>query len=439
MIEKTVNGSEKLKYMIDHLRRADGQPLTTSKLMDLLDCNRNTVNNYYNRCIASGVRVIKTKVGHETGYYLADSDLVYEPMTPEMVLKFLLMQKMKPGQSKKQNLLGTNYRYRDKIFNEFGSIGELRDTKYYEIINELIAEGELISINGKYYPGRNRIPVNWFLDEDEMVEYLNILTMLPPGYHSQNIVESVFNKINAVYESEQRDNDTYVVLGRTYRLSNRIHELISVLAKADYINNLIRIRYSNYPNDMVIAVGLVMYSIDKDKLYLIGKRIGGGTKQREKMKNMHQEPITESDIRNKTKDSTVFLDVEKIKDVSIERDANEMYHSKEFLDLYNRMFSIGNSKLVESEEKEIAIEFNNEEYIKERLINLCEYRSNTGVSLEEKDDKLIYRDHIIGAADFFNYLRQYTGKYTIIDSEPLRKLKADSLNAMLKEYTEGMR
>ena len=437
MNDKTVNGSEKLQYMIEHLRRADGRPLTTTMLMDLLDCNRNTVNNYYNRCIAAGVKVIKTKVGHETGYYLAESDLVYEPMSPEMVLKFLFMQKMKPGQSKKQDILGTNYRDRDKIFNEFGSIGELGDTKYYEIVNELITEGELISINGKYYPGRNRIPVNWFLDEDEMVEYLNILTMLPPGYHSQNIVESVFNKINAVYESEQRDNDTYVVLGRTYKLSNRIHELISVLTKADYINNLIRIRYSNYPNDMVVAVGLVMYSIDKDKLYLIGKRIGGGTKQRNKKRNLNQESITESDNRKKTKDSTVFLDVEKIKDVSAERDTNEMYRSKDFMDLYNRMFSIGNSKLVESEENEIAIEFNNEEDIKERLVNLCEYRRNSEASLEEKDDKLIYRDHIIGAADFFNYLRQYTGKYTIIDSEPLTKLKSDSLRAMLKEYMEG--
>ena len=152
---------------------------------------------------------------------------------------------------------------------------------------------------------------------------------------------------------------------------------------------------------------------------------------------MNQESITESDNRKKTKDSTVFLDVEKIKDVSEERDTNELYRSKDFMDLYNRMFSIGNSKLVESEENEIAIEFNNEKYIKERLINLCEYRRNSEASLEEKDDKLIYRDHIIGAADFFNYLRQYTGKYTIIDSAPLTKLKSDSLRAMLKEYMEG--
>ncbi len=225
------------------------------------------------------------------------------------------MQRVKPGRERKQDVLGGNYNNdNERVY--LGSIGMLGITKYYELINQLIDEGEIVSIEGRYYPGRKNIPVRWFVNEVEALDYLNILAMIPPGFHSQSIVESVFNKINAVYESEERDDDAYVVLGRSCSLLNRIHELLSVLDKADYINRLIKVSYlgkNDKISDNVIAVGLVVYSVEKDKLYVIGERRGTGT-----------------DVRraNDKKDLTVFFDAEKICAVSVEKGVNHSYHSK---------------------------------------------------------------------------------------------------------------
>ena len=421
MGDKTLNGNEKLKYMIDLLKEANGEALTTSMLMRLLDCNRNSVNNYYKRCIDNGIPVIKTNVGHETGYYLEDCDNVFEPMSTDMVRKFMIMQMVKPGKEEKQELLGVNYNKREDAYYSLGSIGDIGTTKYYNLINELIDEGELIRIDGKYYPGRKNIPVQWFVNEREALDYINILTMLPPGYHGQNIVESVFRKINAIYDTEERTDRAYIVMGRKYTLLNRIHNLISAIKKADYINRLIRISYEGQENDIIVAVGLVVYSVEKDKLYLLGERRGSGADPKK--------------VSGK-KDHTVFLDVEKIKGVKPEKGMNRSYHSRKYIDLFNRMFSIGNSKLVDAEKEKIEIAFDKDDYTEERLQNLCEYRASSRASLEERDGKLIYRDNIIGIDDLFRFLRQFTGKYEILNSEVLQQKKIESLKLMLKRYSE---
>ncbi len=416
MERKVINGNEKLKLMIELLKQADGHALTTSMLMDKLGCNRNSVNNYYRRCIDAGIKVTKTNVGHETGYFLEDDEKIYEPLSADMVRKYMIMQKVRPGTDKKQDLLGFNYNNRDQAVDHLGSIGNMGASKYYHIVNELIEEGELIRIDDRYYPGRKTIPVKWFVSKNEELKYLNILAMIPPGYHSQSIVESVFEKINTVYRKRERDDEAYVVLGRPYELINRIHGLISALSTVDYINRLIKIRYAG--KDMIIAVGMVVYSAEKDKLYILGERRGNGTEDKRS--------------RNK-KDLTVFLDVEKIKDIKTGKGINRSYFSKSFVDLYDRMFSVGNSR--PADEDEVMVIFDNEEFIRDRLENLCAYRQKSGASLEEKGDKLIYRDRIMGMEDFLRFLRQFTGKYEMCNSGMLRERKKDSLKKMKKLYS----
>ena len=98
------------------------------------------------------------------------------------------------------------------------------------------------------------------------------------------------------------------------------------------------------------------------------------------------------------------------------------------------MFSVGNSRDIEN--SKIAVAFTNEEYIKERLLNLCEYRKKSGARIEEQEDCIVYRDMIDGLDDFFNFLRQFTGKYRILNSELLSKKKKKSLQLTITKYYE---
>ena len=102
--------------------------------------------------------------------------------------------------------------------------------------------------------------------------------------------------------------------------------------------------------------------------------------------------------------------------------------------MYEHMFSVGNSKSTDSEE-DIMIIFENDDYIKEKLKNLCVYRKSSGASVEENGDELIYRDRIIGIEDFFRFLRQFTGKYEVCNSKLLNDKKLESLRKMNKLYT----
>ena len=427
MVQKTVNGKEKLKLMIEELSKAQGKPLTTGDLMKLLDCNRNSVNNYYKRCIASGINVIKTLVGHETGYYLDINDTVYEPLTVDMVRKYRIMQNMNPGADNKQELLGVNIRSGKGDDYVLESLGNIGISKYYQLVAELEQEGELQKIGDKYYPGRKKIPVAWVVDEWRAVEYLNILSMMPPGHHSQKMIESIYEKIRGIDETNDKDDSSYVLLGRVYSVLNRIRELLAVLGTVDYINKLIHISYKGKGEELiecVIATGAIVYSVEKDKLYLIGERRGSGSDR--------------TSGKGK-KGLTVFLDVEKITEAREEKGRNRIYRSRSVMMLYHRMFSAENSLLNERNEmnEKICIEFEDDPFIRGRLENLCIYRKESGAKLERTESKLIYSDNIVGLDDFFRFLRQFTGKYEVLNSKRLEKKRVDSLHSMLKAYREG--
>ena len=414
-----------MAYMISVLRDALGEPVTTDALMEKLDCNRNTVNNYYKRCLESGNKIKKTKVGHETAYYIESDEPVFAPLTGDMVYKYLIMQNAVPGSDNRKNLLGVDINRLEDSTGEIGIFLKIPVSKYYELVKQLVDEGELKILDGRLYPGRKKIPVSLRLDEDLANEYLNILSMMPPGYHSRRLIDSIYEKLNSFFQLEERSDDVYFVVGRSYSIANRIHDILSELMAVDYINHLIVISYlgkNGRIEESIIAVGLVVYSVEKDKIYLIGERRGSG-----------------SDVRKKSnhKELTVFIDVEKIKGVKEEKGINRFYQNKHFMELYNKMFSIGNSRLFENgEEESIQVCFSRSDYIEDRLQNLCDYRKESKAKIKESEEGLIYSDMVVGLDDFLKFLRQFTGDYKIINSSRLIAKKREYIEKMLKAYSE---
>ena len=425
-MKKMTCGKEKLAHMISLLKEANGAPVTTGVLMHELECNRNSVNNYYKRCLESGNNVKKVNVGHETGYYIEESETVYDPLTSDMVYKYMIMQNVVPGADSIKELMGLDIQQKDECIEDIGGIRQISVSKYYDLVQELIDEGELVVYDGKYYPARKNIPVSWRVDEKTAFEYMDILSMMPPGHHSQKLMDSVYRKISAIYEYDDKDYTSYKVVGRAYSTLNRIHELISVLKSVDYINHLIKIKYTGNTgknSECIIAVGLVVYSVEKDKIYLIGERRGSGSDVRREKRN---------------KELTVFIDIEKVKEVRSEKGINRSYQNKRFMDLYNRMFSISNSRIVEENEERVTVKFSDDEYIKDRIQNLCEYRKASGPVVESGEDGLVYSDMIVGLDDFIKFLRQFTGNYEILNSERLESKKKEYVEKMLAAYTEDM-
>ncbi len=336
----------------------------------------------------------------------------------------MIMQNVVPGAGSIKELMGIDIQQKDECIEDIGGLRQISVSKYYDLVQELIDEGEILVYDGKYYPARKNIPVSWRVDENNAYEYMNILAMMPPGHHSQKLLDSVYKKISAIYECDDKDYSSYIVVGRAYSTLNRIHELISVLKSVDYINHLIKIKYignTGKVSECIMAVGLVVYSVEKDKIYLIGERRGSGSDVRKESRN---------------KELTVFIDIERIKEVRPEKGINRSYQNKRFMDLYNRMFSVSNSRIVEENEERVTIKFSDAEYIRDRIQNLCEYRKASGPVIESAEDGLIYSDKIVGLDDFIKFLRQFTGSYEILNSDRLESKKKEYVEKMLAAYTE---
>lgn len=152
----------------------------------------------------------------------------------------------------------------------------------------------------------------------------------------------------------------------------------------------------------VFMTGLYLYSSDKDRLYLIGRK------------------------RGNTTDS--ILNAEKIISISVAEGKNTLYRNAYYLTLFDEMFSISIEPLTH-----VKVQFDNVFNIYQKLGTLQSFRKNSKVS-KSADGKIIYEDDLRGLEDFAKYLRRYGRSVQVLEPAELKARMELTVIRMKERY-----
>ena len=199
-------------------------------------------------------------------------------------------------------------------------------------------------------------------------------------------------------------NDTYIVHGKRNRMDSISKELLHQFLSSSYQTHTLSICYlTNKGKEITtdFSVGLIIYSIEKNKIYLLGE----------------------------TPNHKTIISLDSIRYFHNTKGKNTIYNSTTYHKVYQEMFSIS----VE-DPYNVRIRFENQSYILEKVKNLHSNRALSKFYVSDDGNEIIYTDTIRGLGDFSNYLRQF-GRSAIVD-EPLilREQMIHSSKMLIENY-----
>lgn len=242
------------------------------------------------------------------------------------------------------------------------------------------------------------------LDGDDIERYLYAIRAYGSVYPLRDILLNVEEKLNPyISEDMFSDSTEYIIVGNRINNNPHVIEKLQVLSVIPYDRYAIKINLKGKP--IWILAGLVVYAVDKDKLYLIGKV------KKEKYRIIDIEDIS----------GEIEVD---------EKRPNNLFQSEEYIQLSRDMFSVS------AEPKEhVVVEVKDFGSLRRKFETLC-YHRNNAVIKEKDSETFIYEDDIRGMSDFSKYLRRYGRSVKVIAPESLKKMMLDDITRMEKRYRE---
>ncbi len=392
--------NEKLKLLYEAFNKYNS--LSIADIMQTLSCNRVSAYNYLARFEEAGYRLNKTTEKKITYYSLGKSvndhntELTHIPLTGKTMFKFEIINRLQHGSATAKELT---------------QIG-IATSYLYKLLGEMVRDKDIIKDDFSYYLNTQKHPTVLSLSENNIVktgaELSNIAITNP--YYAQ--LKSISHKINLTLGNiEQGHNafDNYIIYGHKHFHFEDIADKIKQLNSYDYAGFLLRIEYTTKACEIIsvtFATGMMVYSLEKDSLYLMGKN---GS-------------------------DNIIIKYDSITHISETNEPNIHFNSDEFKQLYNTMFSISVDKPVR-----VTVEFDNIFNIRKKLEQLCSQRHATcklQFKTYEKNDKIIYTDIVSGLSDFAAYLRRFGRAATVIEPQELKDMISFSVNRTLERYLQ---
>ncbi len=271
-------------------------------------------------------------------------------------------------------------------------------------LDELVAERMLSCDSGRYIIS-TMAPIQLALSTTEALELLNLLETCGKGHHYQATLGEVRKKFTIALFNEPEEEITssaYVVYNKRYEEAAHLDAILAELNRYPFETKKMDITYTNRNGKQVevrFAVGNVVYSVEKDRVYLLGECDGA--------------PII-----------IHYGSISKIEPVEI---ANTVFQNDFYTRITSSMFGISLEPVVH-----VKVEFDNLFQIKDKLDRLLVNRPKA--SLYSEGDVLIYEDDISGLMDFAGYLRRYGYGCRVLEPASLRKIMRDSASRILRAY-----
>lgn len=295
------------------------------------------------------------------------------------------------------------------------------ETKYELVSNDL---GYV-----EYYKLASGSPILQMLSEDEADEISDLILRHGKASPFAETLSDIEKKIMAALqpdfeaddefdEAEEIENLGYISIGKKYVKSKNVKEMVDRLNTVPYNLFAIKVSYKtkNGVANYIVKVGLLMYAQDKDKLYVIGKRVN-----------------TNAD--NKTNEKDIIFKGENILEVERTDIRNDVYMNTYYMNMYDEMFSVSTEDPID-----VEVEFDDFGQVKDKIYRLKETRKNAKVEVypipgtDPVKMKVVYKDRLRGLEDFANYLRKYGSSVKVIAPAELRDRMILSCERILKAY-----
>ena len=210
-------------------------------------------------------------------------------------------------------------------------------------------------------------------------------------------------------EDSSEENDdavAYQVHGKKNPRDQRALDNLQKIAAEPYKHMALQISYktnAGVEKDVVIAVAYIVYSVDKNRWYLIGENVSG----------VCIIPIDAIGMIQRT-------DIE-----------NTVYHSEKYRMMLEETLSISIKK-----KKKTVTRFENLPFLKEKLETIHRKRKKSKLRFSEDRAEIIYEDVIRGKGDFCSFLRQYGSSVIAEEPKAIRDTMIESAKKILESYEE---
>ena len=299
------------------------------------------------------------------------------------------------------------------------SLLDIKYTEFNKQVDALIQAGEIQQFkDGTLHPTGRSFPLFRSLNKDELIHLFKQIRTLPQTspYHSQ--AQSIAGKLAPVmrtYHIEVAPQSNYLIYGREHRVLDQINSQLEILSKTDYMEHQIRIQYKTRKNvlrTVLFQTGLILYSVEKTKLYLLGQSVD---------ENRADQPFQDT-----------IIDLGTIREAADTDAPNNQYRSPYYCQVFDEMFGISLEDPVE-----VLVHFDDVANIRRKLIHLTKQRTVAACTPIE-NQQLEYRDTIRGLGDFASYLRQFGKNVHVISPDTLKQKMNDSVNKTLQRYEENI-
>lgn len=427
MQSENTKSKDGIATLLEAFQKKDA--LSTENIQELLDCNRQSVNNYLHRLKELGYPLHKETKNRKAFYSLADCENLSEtplfhPLTQNHLRKYTIMSALQNGPIKKEDLKKHFVLPNCKTADLKDSFPlDVNQTSFYNLRNELENEGEITlnKIDSKYYISPVNIPFCLSLDEDSVSQLAFELSTMPPGslYHKQ--FQSITRKLNALlgcFDDDTEYQENYLIYGKCMNGMKNIADKFTLFNKVNYKHRLLDITYipkKEPKQNLRFATGLLVYSVEKDTFYAIGRRIGNDTQSSEQ--------------------TYIILRVDSIQSVHETTQENQEYRSEYYLNMFDNMFSISVEPPVD-----VGVEFEAFGNIPQKIRQLAKHRKNgkcEEITRSDTSTVLLYTDKISGLDDFAAYLRTFGKSARVLFPQELKERMCASAKLSLKNYQEA--
>lgn len=402
------------------------ETLTINELCDMLNCSRGSVNNYINRLKENGCCIEKYTRHNHTYYYLnqekSSASIHFEPITADILRKYTIVRELQHTPLSKKELIQKFTPSKSNSSAESENccvLLDVQETKLNALLKDLIdsKELELDTATQTYHLTGRKIPLQLNLDYNGLYDLNLELANLPSGSPLFNELDSIYQKtqqqLGCLDYDEPSVHDHYIISGKKLDGLTTIAARLEKLADIDYKKYVLRISYTNKKGEELstyFALGKIIYVIEKDSLYLLGK-------------NYSDKTATDESL-------DIIINVARIKDIQPLSFTHDCYNSDYFNKIAESMFSISTKPPVN-----VVVEFDNFGNIG-RKIQYLTYQRRHSASYEIKDNKIIYKDSISGLSDFAAYLRKFGKSVHVIEPQELKDKLEFSVKRTLNRYTE---
>lgn len=430
--KKTLSSDKSKQKNIQILLDAfhDGKELTNQEIQDYLHCNRQSVYNYLKALKQSGLQINTKKKGKTQYFSLEDSQKYYQPVTYDTIRSYCIIQglqqetfgKTSPSSFRRKFLLPCDSDDCNAEINDTCSDRiplDIGQTQFYNLRNKLLSSGEIIwdPVSDQYCLSGKNIPLIWSLNIDKLYDIYNIISNIPPDSAYYKQFSSLAKKMEFLMGTSDDfsiADSNYLVYGRSHTAFKNMAENLAFLNKYDYQNHLLNIQYTDHnhtPREVTLGVGLIVYCLEKDAIYLIGENFS--------------EKYCDTDSKY------IIINLARITQIQDYPVENKNFNAREYLDIYETMFSISIAPPVS-----VTVEFDLFGNIEHKVQILHSQRPRSRISFNAENTRIIYTDQIRGLNDFAAYLRQFGKAVHVQSPQELKEKMLFSIRTSLQRYME---